>query len=216
MAAKEKKYKLRSIEDYIRRDLVFMNNPVLVTGLGLAPVIMGAVTLKNALILSVGVAVLCTPVRFLGNLLVGYLPQRLRAMVYSLMAAGMFIPCLMLEHRLFGYNINNFVGLYLPLLAVDAIIISRTEIPGRETVWDSIRNGVVTSLGFALVICIVGSVREILFYGSIYGHELSWLPARLPIAGVACGGFIIVGLLAALWQWLISVIKRSIYRGRSV
>lgn len=206
----------RPIEEYIRRDIVFMNNPVLVSGLALAPVIMGATTLRNALILSLGVLVLCTPVRFLGNLLVGYVPQRLRAMLYAILASAMFIPCLLLEHRIFGFNINNYVGMYLPLLAVDSIILSRTEIPGRETVWDSLRNGLLTSVGFALTICIVGSVREILFFGSIMGSKIEWLPATLPIAGVACGGFIIVGLLAAFWQWLMSVIKRSIYRGQSL
>ena len=132
------------LDERIRRDLVFFYNPVLVSGLALAPVVMAATNLRNALILCVGIAILCTPVRFFGNLLIGYVPQRLRALVYALCAAGLMIPTVWVETYLFGTNITSYVGLCLPLLAVDSIVLSRTEIPGRESLWDSLINGILT------------------------------------------------------------------------
>lgn len=205
-----------SLDERLRRDLVFVNNPVLVSGLALAPVVMAATNLRNGLILSLGVAILCTPVRFLGNLLIGYIPQRLRALVYSIIAAAIMIPCVYVETKVFGTNITSYVGLYLPLLAVDSIILSRTEIPGRESIPDVIINGILTTIGFGFAACIIGAVREIFSSGTLLGNPLAGFVWTIPITGLACGGFIVTALLAAFWQYLVNNFKRILYRRQNL
>lgn len=199
-----------STEERLRKDLVFINNPVLVEGLALAPVIAAAVTLRNALMLSIMVFVLLIPTRFIGNLLIGFIPQRLRAMVYAILASILYIPGLMLLTRIFDVRIAN-LGIYLPMLVVDSIIIARTEIPQRESIGGSLKNGFLTAFGFALAVILTGVMREILGVGEILGIEIFPI-APLPIFSTTAGGFIIVAMLCAVVQAFSSVMKRAIYR----
>jgi len=200
-----------STEERLRRDLIIVNNPVLVEGLALAPVIAACVTLRNAMMLSVMIPILHIPTRFFGNLLIGSIPQRLRAPLYSIMACIFYIPGYMALFRLFGVNIAN-LGIYLPMLVVDSIILSRTDIPQREKIGASLTNGIVTSFGFAFAAITVGAVREILGLGRIWGIEIA-KRAPIPIINTAAGGFMIVAILCAVLQYFISLIKRAKYRG---
>lgn len=199
-----------STGERLRKDLIFINNPVLVGGLALAPIIAAAVTLRNAAMLSVMVFVLLIPTRFIGNLLVGFVPQRLRAMVYALIASLLYLPGLMLLLCILDVRAAN-LGIYLPMLVVDSIIIARTEIPQRESIGESLKNGILTAFGFSLAVVVTGAIREILGFGRIWGIGIL-KGAPVPIASTTVGGFIVVALLAAMLQALSSVIKRAIYR----
>ena len=202
---------VESVDDRIRKELIFMNNPVLIEGLALAPVIAAAITMKNAAILSVAAAVILIPTRFIGNLLVGIVPQRLRMMFYSLIASMLFIPAVMLVVDIFSLDITN-VGLYFPIIVVDGIVLSRCEIPSREKVWESFVNGIKTAVGFAIVILMVGLLRELLVYNKIWGYDIT-LGFRLSIFGTTAGGFILLALMCAFTQWVVSAVKRRIYSG---
>lgn len=199
------------VEERLRREIIFINNPVLVEGLALAPVIAAAVTLRNAVMLSVMILGLTIPTRFFGNLLIGYIPQRLRAMIYALMACICYIPGYMLLSWIFGVRVIN-LGIYLPMLVVDSILISRTEIPQREPVAESLLNGIRTAFGFAVAVSLVGAVREITGSGSIWGIMILET-APIPIIATATGGFIAVAVLCAVFQHFISMTKRAVYRG---
>ena len=80
------------LDEAIRRDQLFLNNPVLIQGRALTPVVAAATSLKNAVVLSVVAILLITPVRLLGDLLYERVPVRLRAMTYAIFAAILFIP----------------------------------------------------------------------------------------------------------------------------
>lgn len=116
----------------------------------------------------------------------------------------------MLLMYLFDVRVAN-LGIYLPMLVVDSIIISRTEIPQRESVGASLKNGILTGIGFTFAVLITGALREMLGAGRIWGMEL-FPAAPVPIMATTAGGFIIVALLAAVLQSLTSIAKRSIYR----
>ncbi len=202
-----------SPEDRARRDLIFRNNPVLIGGHALAPVVMAATSLRNAVILSIAVLLIEIPVRILGNLTVGFIPQRLRTMFYALLAAGCYIPTLLVLHLIFNISAFLSVGLYLPLIVCDALVLGRSEIPTRERFLESLRNGILTAVGFSLAICLIGTLRELLANGTLWGISLSQtaLP-HFPLAGIAAGGFILTALLCAVWQWLITAIRRGLFR----
>lgn len=199
-----------SPEERMHRDLVYINNPVLVGGLALAPVIGAATTLRNALMFAIAVFILLVPTRFIGNLLVGYVPQRLRAMVYAIIAAFFYIPAILLLIQLFGTRVAT-LGVYLPMLVVDSIIISRAEIPQRERISESLRNGLLTAIGFALAVIVTGALRELLGEGRLLGRQLL-SEGVFPIASTAAGGFIVVAILAALLQFFVSTTKRRVFR----
>ncbi|MEG1558006.1 MAG: Rnf-Nqr domain containing protein [Oscillospiraceae bacterium] len=201
-----------SFEEKLNRDLVLASNPVLIHGLALAPVIAASVSLKNALILSLAAFILIIPTRFIGDLFVGIVPFRLRPMFYSFISALLFIPTIIAVDRIFGVSVVA-VGIYLPMLVVDNIVLSRAEIPSREGPLEALRNGILTSIGLSLVLIIVGAVREFLDTGKLYGIELLKSGGPLAIAGTTAGGFILVALLAALFQYSINMYKRWRYKG---
>ena len=79
------------VEKRARRDRVFLNNPVIMQGLGLAPLIVAATTLKNGVMLSVAVLLLLTPTRVLAALLSRFAYFRFRGLTYALTAAAVFV-----------------------------------------------------------------------------------------------------------------------------
>ena len=106
--------------------------------------------------------------------------------------------------------------LCLPLLAVDSIVLARTEIPGRESLWDSLKNGILTTVGFAVAACLIGTIREIFSSGTVLGQPITGFVWTIPITGLACGGFIVTALLAAAWQGIVNYFKKIAYRRRAL
>ena len=201
---------ITSTEERLKKDLILVNNPVLIEGLALTPIIGAALNLRNAVILSVMVPILLVPTRFIGNILVGIVPQKLRIMVYSIIATILYIPGVIAVTRLFGIRATT-LGIYLPMLVVDSIITSRTEVPNRESVFSSLFGGILSCIGFALAAVLVGATREILGFGHIWGKTIIE-KAPLPIFSTVAGGLIIACLCCAAFQYLVSAIKRAKYR----
>lgn len=206
---KDSKRKIRfTLDEAMRRNLIVFNNPVLVQGLALTPVVAATTSLKSAVILSLVAFILIIPTRFLGELLIGIVPRNLRPMVYSLIAAVCYIPAVLVAAYLFGTDVAAYGGNFVPMLVVDGIVLSRTEIPAREGVGQSLRNGFLTALGLAVVMLLVGAGRELLATGRIWGIPVLQ-QGPLVIAGTVAGGFLLVALLAALLQWGEAAYKRA-------
>ena len=192
-----------------RRDRVFLNNPVLIRGIGLAPIVVAATTLNNALVLAVAVILMLTPTRILSAILAKRVKTKYRVLVYALTAGVLYIAVSFILEQIFGLNQLKLLGLYLPLLIVEPLIIKRYVQPKPEKIKAALYKGTVTTLGFLLVLFLVAALREFLAYGTLYGFEIiNFQP--LPFAKMVAGGFIIVGLVAALWNFLINLFKKYI------
>ena len=200
-----------TLDEAMRHNLILFNNPVLIQGLALSPVVAAAVSLRSACILSVVSLVLIVPTRVAGDLLIGYVAKNLRPMVYALISSLCFIPALMLAELIFGQAVREPEN-YLLLLVTDGIVLSRSEIQAREGVGRALGNGVLTAVGFGLVLCLVGSIRDLLANGSLWGIVI-YEGFRVPIATTVAGGLLITALLSALLQWLGAVYKRFISGG---
>ncbi|MDO4566459.1 MAG: Rnf-Nqr domain containing protein [Oscillospiraceae bacterium] len=187
-----------SLEEAARRDLIFLNNPVLVQGLALTPLVVAASTLRNALVLALMGFLLITPVRLLGDILARRAPGRMRALVYALISGAVYIPALFVVNLVFGAGAVG-AGIYLPVLAVDGIVLSRAEIPLREGPLRALENGLKTSLGYALALLFTGALRGLLGEGRLLGSGVL-AAAPLPISSTVAGGFIFAALLAAAVQ----------------
>ena len=205
------RYFSENMDRLSRRDRVFLNNPVIMQGLGLAPIVIPANTLHNALILAVAVLLLLTPTRMIAT----YIGQRvgfgLRAVVYALTAGTVFILVAVLMETIFGNQLSA-VGIYLPLLVLEPLIIKRYESPKRERLITSFKKGMITTAGFCLVLFLMAALRELLALGTLGGVEV--IRARLlPIASMPAGGFILLGLVAAVWRGFVGTFKKNISLG---
>ena len=202
----------RDPEKFAHHDRVFKNNPVVMQGMGLAPLVVLATTGRNALMLAAAVALLLTPSRMLACLLSRWCPLRdespapeelekkllPRALLYSGSAAVVYLAAYPILNAVFGTDLLT-LGIYLPMLIVEPLLTYRF---GRvqETMNKAVSKGLRITLGYALILLLLGCVREWLAYGSVFGVTLS--RSILPMASMPAGGFIVLGVLCAVWRAL--------------
>ncbi len=196
------------VEKRARRDRVFLNNPVIMQGLGLAPLIVAATTLKNGVMLSVAVLLLLTPTRVLAALLSRFAYFRFRGLTYALTAAAVFVGVRYVMGLLYPVSDLALLGLYLPLLVADPIVLKRYERPQRERVRTALRKGIITSLGYILMLLLISGLREFLGAGALMGTQVM-KNALFPMAQLPSGGFILLALVMCVWRGasMIEVLK---------
>lgn len=202
---------LKDPEKFAHHDRVFLNNPVVMQGMGLAPLVVVATTGQNGLMLAAAVTLLLVPSRVLACLLSRLFPlnsenpapeelqKKLlpRALVYSLSASVVYLAAYPILNAVFGTSLLT-LGIYLPLLVVEPLLTYRF---GRvqETVHKAVSKGVRITVGYALLLLVVGVVREWLSLGTVFGAPVGrW--ALLPLAKMPAGGFIVLGILCAIWR----------------
>lgn len=200
---------LEDLERAVQRDRIFLNNPVIMQGLGLAPLVVVDTTMKNAVILSVAVILLLISTRVVGAVLARFTYFRFRAVTYAVSAAALFVGVYWILNQLFTAAELSMLGLYLPLLVFDPIILKRYENPRREKVSSALRKGTVTALGYALVLLLTAAGRELLGLGTLYGARVFSSPP-LPLVQLPAGGFILLALLMALWRGVVNSFKKQI------
>ena len=213
----------RDPEKFAHHDRVFKNNPVVMQGMGLAPLVVLATTGKNALMLAVAVALLLTPSRMLACLVSRLFPLRdeqpapeelekkllPRALVYSLSASVVYLAAYPILNAMFGTSLLT-LGIYLPLLVVEPLLTYRF---GRvqETLHKAVSKGLRITVGYALLLMLLGCVREWLALGTVFGTPVGQR-AVLPMAGMPAGGFIVLGVLCAVWRALAARRKAYLVR----
>ena len=203
---------LQDPEKFAHHDRVFLNNPVVMQGMGLAPLVVVATTGQNSLMLAVAVALLLVPSRVLACLLSRLVPLRdeepspaqlqkkllPRALLYAASAAVVYLAAYPILNLVFGTGLLN-LGSYLPMLVVEPLLTYRF---GRvqETMKKAVSKGIRITIGYGLLLLLLGCVREWLSAGTVFGHVLS--RPVLPMASMPAGGFIVLGVLCAVWRTL--------------
>ena len=162
----------RDPERFFHHDRVFLNNPVVMQGMGLAPLVVLATSGQNALMLAVAVALLLTPSRMLACLLSRLFPLREehpanaelekkllpRSILYSGSAAVVYLAAYPILNRLFGVSLL-VLGIYLPMLVVEPLLTYRF---GRvqETMKKAVSKGIRITIGYGLLLLLLGCVRR--------------------------------------------------------
>ena len=190
---------------FAHHDRVFLNNPVVMQGMGLAPLVVLATSGQNAVMLAVAVALLLVPSRVLACLLSRLFPLNSRALVYGFSTAVVYLAVYPILNMLFSTSLLS-LGIYLPMLTVEPLLTYRF---GRvqETVRKAVSKGLRITVGYALLLVLLGCVREWLAAGTMFGVVVS--RPVLPMASMPAGGFIVLGVLCAVWRALAQ--KRKAY-----
>lgn len=200
-----------SVEKRARRDRIFLNNPVIMQGLGLAPVIVAATTLKNGLMLSTAVVLLLTPTRVLAALLsrTKFAYFRFRGLTYALTAAAVYIGARYVMGLLYTPAELALLGLYLPLLVADPIVLKRYERPQLERTRTALHKGLVTSCGYILALLLISALRELLGLGTLLGSPVI-SRTLFPMAQLPSGGFIVTALVMSIWRAAAATVKNQL------
>lgn len=178
---------------------ILKENPVLILVLGTCPTLAVTTQASNAL----GMGAAATFVLLCSNIVISLLrkiiPDKVRIPCYIVLIAG-FVTIVQMMIKAFAYSLYESLGIYLPLIVVNCIILGRAEMfASKNNVVDSALDAIGMGLGFTLTLFIMSSIREIFGNGTWYGIEIPLLyENHISILTKAPGGFFIFGCLIAL------------------
>ena len=177
-------------------------NPVLFEAIGMAPVVAMAVSLKSAIILAVVSCAELIGIELFACLALKKLKSYFRVPLYAVLGVLINIPVFMLFEK-FAPNETQNAGIFLPLLAVNSLIVLHCErFAVKNTLSATAADAVSAGAGYALVCLLVGVLREIFGSGTLYSFDLG-LPVQLPGFLDPFGGLVLLGFLSAGVQALV-------------
>lgn len=186
---------------------IFASNPVFRLVLGMCPTLAISTSAFNGL----GMGIAATVVLVCSNLLVSLLrkviPDRVRIPAYVLIIAT-FVTMVEMLLRKFVPALYDALGIYLPLIVVNCIILARAEaFASQNGVGDSVLDGLGMGLGFTLALVLLGFIREFLGSGTVFVGELGDASFGLVLGDMPdyamsvfvlpAGGFLTLGLVMA-------------------
>jgi len=189
---------------------ILPENPVYRQLLGLCPTLAVTNGVKAAMTMAGAVAFVLISANVLISLIKNLLKPHLRILVFTLTIAT-FVTIADKLLAAFMYDMSKQLGPYIPLIIVNCIIICRCEVcASKEGVFTAFADAVGQSLGFALALLSIASIREVLGSGTWFGIEV--LPANWPdwvIMVLPPGAFLTLGLLLGLVNWFGQVKERK-------
>lgn len=192
MAEKKKYNYLKELTKGIVKE-----NPVLCLVLGTCPTLAVTTAASNA----IGMGVAATIVLVCSNAVISamrkIIPDKVRIPAYITIIAT-FVTLVQMIVKAYAPAIDESLGIYLPLIVVNCIILGRAEMyASKNPVLPSMLDGLGMGIGFTATLLLMGSVREILGNGTWFGMDL---PGELQIIIFLLppGGFFVFGMLIAL------------------
>jgi len=178
------------------------NNPIFIQALGMCPTLATTTSASNGL----GMGMATLTVLLMSNIVISIIrklvPAKIRIPVYIIIIAGFVTMVDLLMHG-FLYDLWKTLGLFIPLIVVNCLILGRAEsYASQNGIWKSILDALGMGLGFAGGLVILGAVREILGAGTVFGVELWGDAFNVFIMILPPGAFITLGLLAGLFNWI--------------
>lgn len=174
-------------------------NPTLVTLLGMCPTLAITTMASNA----IGMGAAATFVLICSNIAISLLkkiiPQQVRLPSYIVVIAG-FVTLVGLILQAYVPAVYDALGIYLPLITVNCIILGRAEMfASKNNVLASALDGAGMGVGFTLALLAVGSVREIFGSGTWFGMKVCPdFIEPMTIFILPAGGFFVLGCVIAL------------------
>lgn len=181
---------------------IIEENPTFVQVLGMCPTLATTTSAINGL----GMGLSVTAVLICSNLAISALrkviPNKIRIPAYIIIIATFVTVVDLLLQAFFYDSLYQALGLYIPLIVVNCIILGRAEaFASKNDPISSLFDGLGMGLGFTLALTVLGIIREILGSGSLFGIQVlpdAVTPAVIMI--MAPGGFIVLGILLALFN----------------
>ena len=187
---------------------IITNNPVLVQLIGMCPTLATSTSLENGLGMGLAATSVLICSNFVVSLLRKIIPQKIRIASYVVIIS-VFVSAVEMLLKAFLPDIADSLGLFIPLIVVNCIILARAEaFASKNKPIPAAIDGLAMGLGFTFALAILSSVREILGAGTIYGIPLfgeNFQPATLMI--MPAGGFLALGFVIAAFQ---KILKKGV------
>jgi len=174
-------------------------NPILVQALGMCPVLAVSNTGINALTMSLATGSVLLASAIVISTLRGIIPQQVRLACFVLVIAT-FVTLTDMLIEAFALELHRALGAFLPLIVVNCMILSRIEImASRQPVSVAAMDAVGMGAGFMLGLVTLGSLRELLGRGTLFGNQIMpdsfepWQVLQLPGGGFFTLAALVIG-----------------------
>lgn len=184
---------------------IILDNPIFMQTIGLCPALATTTSLSNA----IGMGAAATVVLICSNVVISamrkFIPEKVRIACFITIIAT-FVTMIDLSLQAFLPDLASSLGLFLPLIVVNCIILGRAEAyASKNKVLPSAMDGVAMGLGFGFALVLMGVLRELLGAGTIgagiisaKGIQVISDPAVMMI--LPAGGFLAMGFIFAVIQ----------------
>ena len=187
------------------KDGLIYQNPVLVQVLGMCSTMAITTSISNGVGMGISVLIILTLSNIFISLLRKIIPNEVRIACYIVVIAG-FVTCVDLLLKAFVPALSSSLGVFIPLIVVNCIILGRAEgFASKNGVGASAVDGICQGIGYTVVLVIMCTVRELLGAGTLMGIQImpaSYTPALMLVLPV--GGFLCLGTLIAVMQWALA------------
>lgn len=175
------------------------NNPTFVLVLGMCPTLATTTSALNGLEMGLATMFVLVLSNIAISIIAPAIPDKVHIPVYIVVIAT-FVTILQLLMQAYVPAIYSTLGLFIPLIVVNCIVLGRAEaFANKNGVWVSALDGLGSGLGFTLSLTVIGIVREILGNGSVFGWK--FIPGDGILAFVlAPGAFLVIGYLMVLFN----------------
>ena len=192
------------------------NNPVLVQVIGMCSTMAITTSMFNGIGMGVAVTVILTLSNVIISAIRKIIPDKIRIAMFIVVIAG-FVTCVDLLIQAFVPALSESLGVFIPLIVVNCIILGRAEaFSYKNGVVASFWDGIFQGIGYTAVLLVMCIIREFLgagtFGGGILGADgagIRILPEQFPMGMLTLpvGGFLILACLIAAMQWALSKSK---------
>ena len=182
----------------------FKENPTLILVLGCCPTLAVTTSVTNAL----GMGAATTFVLLMSNMLISALknviPDKVRIPSYIVIIAT-FVSMIDLLIQGFLPSLSASLGVFIPLIVVNCIVLGRAEaFANKNTVFDSLLDGLGMGIGFTIALTLIGGIREILGSGSFLGYQFIPSEYNMLIFVLAPGAFLVFGFVMAAVRFIVN------------
>ena len=192
------------------------NNPVLVQLLGMCSTMAITTSIMNGLGMGVSVLIILTASNVVISAIRKIVPDKIRIAMFIVVIAG-FVTCVDLLLQAFVPALSESLGVFIPLIVVNCIILGRAEaFSYKNGIGASLIDGIFQGIGYTVVLIVMCVIRELLGAGTFGGGLLNGgdgiriIPEAfgVKILTLPVGGFLVLGCLIAAMQWALSRSKK--------
>ena len=185
---------------------IIKNNPVFVLMLGMCPTLGTTTSAINGLGMGVATMFVLIMSNMIISLIKNLIPSKVRIPSFIVVIASL-VTVVQLIMQAYVPDLYNSLGVFIPLIVVNCIILGRAEaFASKNGMVSSMLDGAGIGLGFTLSLTIIGAVRELLGSYSIFGMKLAETDGIL-IFVLAPGAFLVLGYLMIIFNKLTAKLR---------
>ncbi len=178
---------------------ILKENPVLVLVLGTCPTLAVSTSVMSALGMGAAASIVLLCSNIVISALRNVIPDKVRIPCYIVLIAG-FVTMVQMLVKAFAPSLDEALGIYLPLIVVNCIILGRAEMfANKNNILSSAIDAIGMGIGFTLALVLMATFREVLGNGTWLGIKIPVLSDNpIAIMTMAPGGFLVFGILMAV------------------